>query len=312
MLGQPDRRSISRNGYQIFSHIYSIYENIYGGDSIMTKRKTSLNIEEYQKQIDCIANSLFGVSCEHDLSADEVLVLHAYIRDMIHPIWRTIVIDGNNTVYEVNQIGEVRNAMTGHIFHPSVGRNGYEHICLRVLGKKKRYIATCLIHRLVAQAFIPNPENKPQVNHKNGNKRFNWVSNLEWATASENTRHAYSIGLSQGKSGSDSPLSIYTEEQIHEVCKLLEKGELSKETISQLTGVSRGTVTGIAIGKRWKSISAGYNIQFTSKPRRSDKDIANVTKLLREGKNTHDIIIALGWKNTGTNRSFINYIRHKI
>ncbi len=64
---------------------------------------------------------------------------------------------------------------------------------------KKRYS----VHRLIALTFIPNPENKPQVNHIDGNKQNNHVSNLEWCTSQENNIHAYKIGLNKAKKGND-------------------------------------------------------------------------------------------------------------
>ena len=71
----------------------------------------------------------------------------------------------------------------------SVGKNGYLRVCLRQ--NKKKILR--LVHRLVAEAFIPNHKNKSDVNHINGNKADNRVKNLEWNTRSENELHAYRV-----------------------------------------------------------------------------------------------------------------------
>lgn len=73
---------------------------------------------------------------------------------------------------------------------PSVVKNGYLRICLYDKNHKKHL---CFIHRLVAEAFVPNLHNKYEVNHIDGNKQNNTVSNLEWVTRSENILHAYKV-----------------------------------------------------------------------------------------------------------------------
>lgn len=80
-----------------------------------------------------------------------------------------------------------------------------------------------LVHRLVAEAFIPNPEGKPIVNHKDGNKLNNRVENLEWCTASENLSHAYKLGLADIK-GEKHPCCKLSEVQVRNIRMLRADG----------------------------------------------------------------------------------------
>ena len=101
-------------------------------------------------------------------------------------IWKVI---DDFPSYEVSDQGRIRNKKNGHILSPVPDKGGY----LRIhLGKDT---VTKRIHRLVAIAFIPNVENKSQVNHINGDKMDNRASNLEWCSALENNMHALDTGL---------------------------------------------------------------------------------------------------------------------
>ncbi len=110
-------------------------------------------------------------------------------------IWK-VVEDYPN--YEVSNMGKVYNKKFKRFL--SKGGNTYKHITLCSDG-----FTYCVnIHRLVAKAFIPNPLNKPQVNHIDGNKSNNNVNNLEWCTPKENHQHAVRTGLTKLK-GEDNP-----------------------------------------------------------------------------------------------------------
>lgn len=109
-------------------------------------------------------------------------------------------ISGYEGIYEVSDDGEVRSLdrsytgkdgrsvpYKGRLINPGIGANGYKVVSLWKNGKGK----TTYVHRLVAETFIPNPERKKTVNHKDGNRTNNNVSNLEWATYAENNLHEY-------------------------------------------------------------------------------------------------------------------------
>lgn len=106
-------------------------------------------------------------------------------------IWRDV--PGYSGKYQVSNTGEIRNNNTGKERKQYLNGNGY--CIVGFYNKEKGYTVHFRVHRLVAEAFIPNPENKRTVNHKDGNKRNNCVDNLEWATHKENINHAHKTGL---------------------------------------------------------------------------------------------------------------------
>ena len=125
-------------------------------------------------------------------------------------IWKKIEYAKN---YEISNFGrlkslsKIRYTPTGHpyikaelILKLQNDKDGYHQYCMFIdtIGK----IQTKRIHRLVAEAFHSNPENKAAVNHKDGNKKNNHYSNLEWNTRSENMQHAFVTGLKTASSGS--------------------------------------------------------------------------------------------------------------
>lgn len=94
--------------------------------------------------------------------------------------------------YSINENGDVRNDKTGHIKIPFVNKaNGYKTVDLWEDGKSHKKT----IHRLLAEAFIPNPENKPTVDHIDGNRQNNSLSNLRWATYSEQNSRFETMGV---------------------------------------------------------------------------------------------------------------------
>lgn len=110
-----------------------------------------------------------------------------------------------------------------------------------------------LVHILVAKAFIPNPENKPEVNHKWGVKTDNRASELEWATRSENQKHSYKIGL-KSKAGEKHHLVKLNEEKVLEIRKIASEANTPNCVIAQKFNISQQTVCDILKRRSWTHI----------------------------------------------------------
>jgi hypothetical protein len=161
-------------------------------------------------------------------------------------IWKQI--EGYEGRYEVSNTGKVKNVETGLPKNPSKKTNGY--LCLRLYkdGKGKNEY----VHRLVLQAF-EEINIQRQVNHINGDKADNVLSNLEWCTSSENHKHAYKIGLQKAKDGLNrgetNGRAKLKERDILEIRKL--EGKLTLEKIGKIFGVSGFQIWSILKRKSW-------------------------------------------------------------
>ena len=132
-----------------------------------------------------------------------------------------------------------------------VNASGYCRVSFS-LGSRKD-IAAYRVHRLVADAFIPNTENKPFVNHINAIKTDNRVENLEWCTGQENTIHAIDMGLRSGV-GEDNVKAKCTAEQIMQIRLLFENGKSRKEIRSFYPFLSKSSVERIVARRSWKHL----------------------------------------------------------
>ena len=145
--------------------------------------------------------------------------------------WRDI--PGYEGFYQVSDLGNVRSIRFNKIRNmKSWDSHGYRAVELCMNNNRH----TVGVHRLVALTFIPNPENKPEVNHKDRNKSNNNVENLEWVTQSENVAHAYRHGVEPRPTHQDQPFQ-------KEILDIIEnKKYFSIREASRQTGHKRDTI----------------------------------------------------------------------
>ena len=161
-------------------------------------------------------------------------------------IWKDV--KGYEGVYQVSNFGRVKRVTTGRILKG--GKDKYGYLIVNLYKNSVGSIKT--IHRLVAEAFIPNPENKPQVNHVDENKTNNSLDNLEWMTAKENTNH----GTRNERSGKSQSIPI--------IATNLKTGESmefygSNECARQL-GLHQASITKVLKGRLRQT--GGYTFKY--------------------------------------------------
>lgn len=252
-----------------------------------------------------------------------------YITDSMHDIdlldnCKPYLLDGEITKYFVSENGSVYSIHNNKIkrMTPQKQKHGYYLVHLHKDGKS--YYKW--LHRMVAECFIPNPFNKPEVNHKDGDKNNNTASNLEWVTSKENIQHAFEMNLR--KNGEESSNASITEKDAINICKMLESNMYTMKEISEIIGCTYAIIFQIHKKQTWVDVSNKFNIDNFNrfeKPISSNsiskemvinicEDLQNTSasyKILSEKYNVSEQIIScikrrITWKDISKNYDFSN------
>jgi hypothetical protein len=160
--------------------------------------------------------------------------------------------------YMVSNTGKVKSFKlysNGRLLKPCVGKSGYPMVKL----SNGEQIKTCDVHRLVAYAFLPNPDNLEEVNHIDGNKKNANVKNLEWVSKSENCRHRNMIHPEMSK-GERNPNSKLNKQAVKKIYKHAWDGKKLTE-LAEKYGINTNQVSAIKNGRAWVSVTNHYLVE---------------------------------------------------
>ena len=182
----------------------------------------------------------------------ELMKVYPYhLEDLNGELWKSTGGNMYESDYQISTFGRVKSIKDGRerILKPSVDKDGYLQIALSKNGNVKKF----KIHRLVAPAFIPNPDGKSQINHRDGNKMNNHVDNLEWNTDRENNLHAIKTGLRKYQKNSNRTL---TNEQVTWCRKVYIPfdSEFGSTALANKFGISQPCMNSILHSKTYKDV----------------------------------------------------------
>lgn len=203
---------------------------------------------------------------------------------------KVIMFNRKKLHYIITPNGDIYNTETEMKLKTIVNTGTIEYPRINLQINDGSLYTTQLIHRLIGEAYIPNPNNLPVINHIDGDKSNNDIKNLEWTTYKENNLHAFRTGLkshTKGKEGSDCRFATYNDTTAKRVCELLQEG-VPPKMIARDLEVGYSFVIGIRNGETWTYISKDY--VFPIMKETSDKynvlDVYKLQEALRKKKGT--------------------------
>jgi hypothetical protein len=172
---------------------------------------------------------------------------------MTEEIWKDVI--GYEEYFQVSNLGNIFSKRTNKILITPLSKTGYPILSTKIGGRK----GTCKcfkVHRFVAEAFIPNPDNKPFVNHIDGNKTNIVVTNLEWVTPKENSVHAVDTGLQKPLHGMKNGSSKLTDDDVKHIRENYKPrcSENGSRALGRKFGVDHVTILSIVKNKNWKHL----------------------------------------------------------
>lgn len=188
-------------------------------------------------------------------------------------IWKDIV--GYEGRYQVSNNGKIKTFCRiapikyPKLLKPNTTRDGYLTVCLiSNTGKRK----TWSVHRLVAMVFISNAEQKPEVNHKDGNKKNNLAENLEWVTHPEQMAHAARLQLFSDRNGERNSNAKLSSNDVLELIRLYDFDVYTPKDLAEKYNIAKPTVIGILSGRLWNHLTNRKdNNPFKGKRKRTRK-----------------------------------------
>lgn len=156
--------------------------------------------------------------------------------------------------YILYEDGRIFGNSTKKVFiKPSLTLDGYPQVNVKTSLARNGYRHSIKVHRLIAMAFVPNPDGHKEVNHIDGNKENNHYSNLEWCTRSHNLKHAFSLGLrtTVGARNATAKLKEWQVKAIRYLCRYC---GYTQKRLAEFYGIEQATVSGIIRRKSWTHI----------------------------------------------------------